>query len=344
MAQLTYKSAGVDIDLKQSLIADFSRLAKRTSGVHVLEGIGGFGAVIGLNGAARMRSPVLVAGTDSVGTKLKVAVATGRHDTVGIDCVAMCVNDIICTGAKPLFFLDYIGIGKLKANVALELVKGVAEGCAQAGMSLVGGETAQLPGLYRPGEYDLVGFAVGIAERGRIPKPERISAGDVLIGLSSNGLHSNGFSLARKVILERAKLKLETRVPELGSTIADELLRPTRIYAKTVLRMFDRFRIKGLANITGGGVPENLPRVLPKNLRAKIRRGTWPIPPIFTLISRLGNISRAEMDRTFNNGLGMVAVVGPGVADSVIRFLRRNRQPAFMIGELTKGRPGVEFC
>src|SRR5271157_1091366 len=257
---MTYKAAGVDIALKQSLIPLFGSMARTTAGAHVIGGVGGFGALVGLNEARRMRAPVLVAGTDSVGTKLKIACATGRHDSVGIDCVAMCVNDIICHAAKPLFFLDYIGIGKLDARIAQDLIRGVARGCEQAGASLVGGETAQLPGMYRPGEYDLVGFAVGVAERGSIPVPARMRAGDVLVALASSGLHSNGFSLARRVLLEHAKLKLNARVPELGCTLADELLRPTRIYAKTATELFHRFRIKGLANITGGGLIENIPR------------------------------------------------------------------------------------
>ena len=321
----------------------FRRLAQPTLSARVMAGIGGFGAVIGLEDAPRMRSPVLVAGTDGVGTKLRIAFATGRHDTVGIDCVAMCVNDLICTGAKPLFFLDYIGIGKLDQKIALDLVKGIARGCAEAGASLVGGETAQLPGMYREGEYDLVGFAVGIAERGRIPSPRRLRAGDVLIGLASNGLHSNGYSLARKVLLERGRLKLAARIPELGCTLADEMLRPTRIYARIAAELFQRFTIKGLANITGGGVIENLPRVLPANLSAQVERGSWPIPPIFDLIARIGKVGQSEMDRTFNNGLGMIAIVGASEADAAAAYLRRRRQPAYVIGELRRGPRGVIF-
>ena len=340
-SRLTYKSAGVDIDLKESLIPLFRRLARPTRGAHVLEGIGGFGAIIGLDGAAKMRAPVLVAGTDGVGTKLKIAFATGRHDTIGIDCVAMCVNDIVCHNARPLFFLDYIGCGKLDQRLAIAIVKGISKGCAQAGMALVGGETAQMPGLYKPGEYDLAGFAVGLAERSRIPNPSKMRAGDAVIGLASAGLHSNGFSLARKVLLERARLKLNARVAELGCTLGDELLCPTRIYAKTALELFDRFAVKGLANITGGGVLENLPRVMPKNLHATIRRGTWPVPPIFELIARLGKIEQSEMDRTFNNGLGMVAVVAPEQAEAVVKQLRSRKQHAFVIGEVTRGTRGV---
>jgi phosphoribosylformylglycinamidine cyclo-ligase len=335
----TYKEAGVDIDLKERLVPLFRRLAGRTDGAQVLGGVGGFGALIGLDHA--MRAPVLVAGTDGVGTKLKIAVATGRHDTVGIDCVAMCVNDIICSAARPLFFLDYIGIGKLKSKVVLDLVKGVVKGCEQAGASLVGGETAQLPGLYGEGEYDLVGFAVGIVERDHLPDPRSLRSGDVLIGLASSGLHSNGYSLARHVLLERAGLKLSRRIPELGCTLAQELLRPTRIYARIALDLFRNHGLKALANITGGGVIENLPRVLPASLSARIERGSWPVPAIFGLIARLGEVSHTEMDRTFNNGLGMVGIFAAGDAARALDHLQRNRQPAYVIGELRKGVGGV---
>jgi phosphoribosylformylglycinamidine cyclo-ligase len=343
-ARLTYKSAGVDIDLKERLIPLFGRLAGATRGAQVLEGIGGFGAIIGLDGAKKMKAPVLVAGTDGVGTKLKIAFATDRHDTIGIDCVAMCVNDIVCHNARPLFFLDYIGCGKLNQRLALAIVKGVAKGCAEAGMALVGGETAQMPGLYRPGEYDLAGFAVGLADRSRIPNAAKMRVGDTVIGLASVGLHSNGYSLARKVLLERAKLKLHARVAELGGTLGDELLRPTRIYAKTALELFDRFKIKGLANITGGGVIENLPRVMPANLRAKLRRGSWTVPPIFDLIARLGKIEQSEMDRTFNNGLGMVAIAGRDQAEAIVKHLRSRKQRAYIIGELVRGPRGVTIA
>jgi phosphoribosylformylglycinamidine cyclo-ligase len=343
MSKLTYKAAGVDIDLKERLIPMFRALTRPTLSRDVIGGVGGFGAMIGLNGVAKMRAPVLVAGADGVGTKLKVAFATGRHDTIGIDCVAMCVNDIICHNARPLFFLDYIGCGKLDARVAVAIVEGLARGCALAGASLVGGETAQMPGLYRRGEYDLAGFAVGVSERSRIPRPAAMRAGDVLIGLASSGLHSNGFSLAREVLIERAKLKLGRRVAELGCTLADELLRPTTIYAKLAAELFDRHAIKGLANITGGGLLENLPRILPAGLYAEVRRGSWTIPPIFDLIVKLGKIEQAEMDRTFNNGLGMVAVAAPDRAESIVRFLKRRLQPAMIIGMLRAGKRGVKF-
>jgi phosphoribosylformylglycinamidine cyclo-ligase len=342
-SSLTYKSAGVDIDLKERLIPLFRNLARPTLGREVLGGVGGFGALIKMNGAAKLRSPVLVAGADGVGTKLKIAFATGRHDTIGIDCVAMCVNDIICHNARPFFFLDYIGCGKLDAKVAVEIVDGLARGCALAGASLVGGETAQMPGVYKKGEYDLAGFAVGVAEHDRIPHPASMRAGDVLIGLASSGLHSNGFSLAQKVLLERAQLKLNGRVFDLGSTLADELLRPTTIYAKIAAELFDHCGIKGLANITGGGIPENLPRILPQRLRAEIRRGSWAVPPIFELIRSLGRIDQAEMDRTFNNGIGMIAVVAHHRAARTLSFLKQHKQPAFLIGELKPGRLKVTF-
>jgi phosphoribosylformylglycinamidine cyclo-ligase len=343
MARLTYKAAGVDIELKERLVPHIRQLARRTSGAHVLGGVGGFGALVSLDGAARMRSPVLVSGTDGVGTKLKIAFATGRHDTIGIDCVAMCVNDIICHNARPLFFLDYIGCGKLDSKTALAIVEGVARGCTLAGASLVGGETAQMPGIYKRGEYDLAGFAVGLAERRRIPRPEHIRAGDILIGLASNGLHSNGFALARKVLLERAKLKLDAHIPDLGCLLADELLRPTEIYAKLAAQLFDHFAIKALANITGGGIPENLPRVMPSHLACEICRDTWPVPPIFQLIARLGKLAQSEMDRTFNNGIGMVAISSPARAGEIMKFLKRRKQPAFVIGRVVRGPRGVKF-
>jgi phosphoribosylformylglycinamidine cyclo-ligase len=339
---MTYKAAGVDIALKQSLIPLFGSIAKSTSGAHVIGGVGGFGALIGLDGARKMRAPVLVAGTDSVGTKLMLAFATGRHDTVGIDCVAMCVNDIICHAARPLFFLDYIGAGKLEKKIALDLVKGVARGCDQAGMSLVGGETAQLSGLYKRGEYDLAGFAVGIVEQSKIPQPANVRPGDVLVGLASSGLHSNGFSLVRRV-LQSAKLKLGAHVAELGCTLGEELLRPTLIYAKVAVELFERFKINGLANITGGGVLENLPRVMPANTHAILERGSWPTLPIFGLLQRLGKIKRSEMDRTFNNGLGMVAIVPAGEADRVVAHLRHRKFAAHVVGEVTRGKRGVSI-
>ncbi len=335
----TYKEAGVDIELKESLIPLFRKIAVRTGsrgGARVIGGVGGFGALVAFNAAKKMRSPVLVSGTDGVGTKLKIAQALGRHDTIGIDCVAMCVNDIICHAAKPLFFLDYIGTGKLDQRVAVEIVEGVAQGCELAGISLVGGETAQLADVYQPGEYDLAGFAVGVVERAKIPNPKSVRAGDVLIGLASSGLHSNGYSLVRKIIAER-EVRLDQRLEEIGCTLADELLRPTAIYAKIAVELFAKCKLKGLANITGGGILENLPRVMPEKLQAIIERASWPVPPIFDFIQRLGAIDQEEMDRTFNNGLGMVAIVARENADRVMSLLRRRKCRAYIIGEIRRG-------
>jgi phosphoribosylformylglycinamidine cyclo-ligase len=335
----TYKEAGVDIELKESLIPLFRKIAVGTGSrgsARVIGGVGGFGALVAFGAAKKMRSPVLVSGTDGVGTKLKVAQALGRHDTIGIDCVAMCVNDIICHAAKPLFFLDYIGTGKLERQVAVKIVEGVAQGCALAGISLVGGETAQLAEVYQPGEYDLAGFAVGVVERSEIPNPKKIRPGDVLIGLASSGLHSNGYSLARKVIAER-EVRLNQRIEELGCTMADELLRPTTIYAKIAVELFAKFKIKGLANITGGGIVENLPRVMPEKVQAIVERGSWPVPPIFPLLQSMAGIDQTEMDHTFNNGLGMVAIVASADADRVMKHLRRRKCAAYIIGEVRRG-------
>jgi phosphoribosylformylglycinamidine cyclo-ligase len=342
-ARMTYKDAGVDIGLKESLIPMFRSIAARTSRAHVIGGVGGFGAIIDLIGVAKMRRPVLVAGTDSVGTKLKIAFKLDRHDTVGIDCVAMSVNDIICHAARPMFFLDYIGIGKLRRGVALEIVKGVARGCELAGASLVGGETAQLSDLYAPGEYDLAGFAVGVADRAQIPKPARVKPGDVVIALESSGLHSNGYSLARRVLLEHRKMKLGARVAELGCTLGEEMLRPTTIYALATCAMFERGSIKALANVTGGGVPENLPRVMPAGTRAFIERGRWPVPPIFDLIARSGNVDRAEMERTFNVGIGMVAIAAARTADRAIEIARKHGHRAHVVGEIRRGQRAAVF-
>jgi phosphoribosylformylglycinamidine cyclo-ligase len=258
----------------------------------------------------------------------------------------MCVNDIICHNARPLFFLDYIGCGKLDPRVATAIVEGIARGCMLAGAGLVGGETAQMPGLYQKGEYDLAGFAVGIAERSKIPRPAALRAGDVIIGLASNGLHSNGFSLARKVLLERGRLRLGQRIAELGCALSDELLRPTTIYARIAAELFEKCAIKGLANITGGGIPENLPRILPAGLYAEIHRGSWQIPPIFDLIRRSGRLEQAEMDRTFNNGVGMIAIVAARDADTALAYLKRRRASrvgASIIGRLRRGARGVTF-
>lgn len=342
MAKLTYKDAGVDVEGARRLVASVASMARKTARPGLMGGIGGFGGLFDLT-RVRRRRPVLVSSTDGVGTKLKVAFMADRHDTVGIDLVAMGVNDIITQAAEPLFFLDYFATGKLEPATFRAVVGGVAEGCRLAGCALLGGETAEMPSFYKDGEYDLAGFAVGVVEKDRIPDPRAVRTGDVIIGLPSTGLHSNGYSLAQKALLEAGKLRLNSRVADLGCSLADELLKPTRIYAGLVRGLTARHQVKGIAHVTGGGLVENLPRVLPPGLRAWVRRGSWSVPPIFHLIARLGGVSQAEMDRTFNNGIGMVLVVGADAAGGVERALRRRREPHAVIGEVRKGRRGVSF-
>lgn len=342
MAKLTYKDAGVDIEGANRLVRSIASVARKTARPGLMGGIGGFGGLFDLS-RVRVRRPVLVSSTDGVGTKLKIAFMADRHDTVGIDLVAMGVNDILTQAAEPLFFLDYFATGKVEPATFRAVVGGVAEGCRQAGCALLGGETAEMPSFYADGEYDLAGFSVGVVEKDRIPDPRAVRAGDVVIGLPSSGLHSNGYSLARKVLLDTAGLKLKSRVADLGKSLADELLTPTRIYASLIRALGARHRIKGIAHITGGGLVENLPRVLPTGLRAWLRRGSWPVPAVFDLVARLGHVEQAEMDRTFNNGIGMALVVGAEDAPGVERALRRRREPYAVIGEIRKGRRGVSF-
>ena len=337
---LTYAKAGVSIAAGDELVRRIGPIAKKTRLPEVIAGVGGFSALFDLKRRG-YRHPILVSSTDGVGTKLKIAFMTGIHDTVGIDLVAMGVNDILTQGAAPLFFLDYFVCGKLDVNIAEAVVRGIAAGCLEAGCALIGGETAEHPGDFPKGEYDLAGFVVGVLEKNRIINPALIAAGDVLIGIPSSGLHSNGYSLARKVLLEHGRLKLRQRVPELGRTLGEELLEPTRIYAKITRRLFRRFPIKGAAHITGGGITGNLPRVLPKGRRAVIERGSWPVPPVFDLIQKLGRVAQAEMDSTFNNGLGLIVVVDQKSADGVIRSLRQIGENAFVIGEIRKGLRGA---
>lgn len=339
---LTYKKAGVDIAAADRLVSRIRRIAAKTARPGLLEGVGGFSGLFDFT-ARRYRHPVLVSSTDGAGTKVKVAIMMNVHDTIGIDLVAMGVNDVLTRGAEPLFFLDYFVCGKLNVGVAAAVIQGVAEGCRQAGCVLIGGETAEHPGDYADGQYDLAGFAVGVVEKDRLPDPERIVPGDLLLGLHSTGLHSNGYSLARKVLLELKGLKLRDRISDLGRTLGGELLEPTRIYAKIVRRLVQNHSIKGIAHITGGGIPGNLPRILPRGRKALIKRQSWPVPPIFELIRRSGDISRAEMDRTFNNGLGMILVIEKKDVDRVERSLKKMREKYSMIGEIKKGERGVEF-
>lgn len=333
MAALDYKGAGVDIDAGNEFVRKISPLARETFRSGVLAGLGGFGALFSLS-EFKLKEPVLVSSTDGVGTKLKIAFRTGLHSTVGIDLVAMCANDVVVQGAEPLFFLDYLATGKLEPSVHVEILRGVAEGCKQAGCALVGGETAELPGMYRAGEYDLAGFCVGIAERSALLDGSGVRPGDVLLGLASSGLHSNGYSLVRKIFLERLRWKLDRYVPELGRSLGEELLIPTRIYVKSLLRLLGRIRVKALAHITGGGLMENLPRVLPRGCRAVLRRGSWDVPAVFDLIKERGKVSEKEMLRVFNNGIGMVIVLEQEAVEDAMELLTQCGERAFLIGRI----------
>ncbi|MGK3988450.1 phosphoribosylformylglycinamidine cyclo-ligase [Sorangium sp. So ce136] len=331
---VTYREAGVDIDAGDALVERIKRLAKPTRTPEVLADVGGFAGLCMLPGG--LSEPVLVSGTDGVGTKLKVAFATGVHDTVGIDLVAMCVNDVLTVGARPLFFLDYFATGKLDVDVGEAVVRGIADGCKQAGCALIGGETAELPGMYADGEYDLAGFSVGVVERSRILDGKRIAAGDAVIGVASSGLHSNGYSLARRVLEKEMGLRMGDRVDELGATVGEALLTPTRIYARaiTALLAASGDAVRGLSHITGGGLPGNLPRVLPDGLGARLDLGSYQRPAVFQVLQRGGPVEEAEMRRTFNLGVGLVAVVEKGAADRAIEALTGSGERAWVLGEV----------
>ena len=332
----TYRDAGVDIDAGDALVDRIRPLAARTLRPEVLSGVGGFGGLFALP-PGRWKEPVLVAGTDGVGTKLKVAFAAGRHRTIGIDLVAMSVNDVLTSGAEPLFFLDYFATSRLDVEQAAEVVAGVAEGCLQAGCTLLGGESAELPGFYGKGEYDLAGFCVGVVERSRILDGRRIRPGDALLGLGSSGLHSNGYSLARRVLLEDARLDLEAQVEGLGRPLVDALLEPTRIYVRDVLALNEAVDLRGLAHITGSGIPGNLPRCLPDGTRAVLDASCWPRPPIFDVIARLGGVDGEEMFRTFNMGLGLICVLPRADVPAALALLGRRGVPAWEVGRVEAG-------
>lgn len=335
MDELTYKAAGVDIDRGDALVKSIRGMAKSANRAGVLGDIGGFGGLFRLN-AKRYKDPVLVSSTDGVGTKLKIAQRLNQHDTIGIDLVAMCVNDVVVTGAEPLFFLDYLATGKLESSVILEILKGIVKGCKEAGCALIGGETAEMPDFYGEDQYDLAGFSVGAVEKTRIIDGKGIKTGDVLVGIPSSGIHSNGLSLARRVILEKAGLKLEDAFQGGRMTIGEELLRPTRIYVKLLLDIIKRIRVRGIIHVTGGGLTGNLPRILPKHLSAVIHGGTWKIPPVFPFIQKEGKISDSEMRRVFNMGIGMVLIMEPGDMSRLRRLLSNKNEPFFIIGEVAK--------
>jgi phosphoribosylformylglycinamidine cyclo-ligase len=335
-ASLSYRDAGVDIDAGDQLVENIKPFARRTLRDGVLAGIGGFGALFEV--PKRYREPVLVSGTDGVGTKLKLAFHLNRHDTIGIDLVAMSVNDILVLGAEPLFFLDYFACGKLAVDTATQVVKGIAAGCQQAGCALIGGETAEMPGMYPAGEYDLAGFAVGVVEKSGIIDGTGIVAGDVVLGLASSGAHSNGYSLVRK-IMETSGMDLSSDFD--GRTLGEALLAPTRIYVRPVLAAMRAVRIKGLAHITGGGLVENVPRVLPANVKAVLAKNAWPQPQLFGWLQRNGNVAEAEMHRVFNCGIGMVAIVAADDAGRAQQALEREGESVFSIGEI-RARAGDE--
>jgi phosphoribosylformylglycinamidine cyclo-ligase len=332
---LTYRDAGVDIDAGDELVERIKPLVKRTQRPEVLAGIGGFGALVGL--PQRYREPVLVSGTDGVGTKLRLAIDTGRHDTIGIDLVAMCVNDVAVQGAEPLFFLDYYATGKLDVNVAQSVVAGIAEGCHQAGCALVGGETAEMPGMYHGGDYDLAGFCVGVVERSGIIDGSKVAPGDAIIGMASSGAHSNGYSLIRKLV-QVAGADASTQLD--GRPLFDRLLAPTRIYVKSMLALAEAMPVHGFAHITGGGITDNIPRVLPEGIEAVLQRKAWAPNPLFDWLAAAGNIDAAEMYRTFNCGIGMIAVVAADKADAALALLRARGEDASLIGEIRKGDRG----
>ncbi len=331
--ELTYADAGVNIDKANKLICTINEIAKQTSRPGVLGEIGGFGGLFSLN-LANLERPVLVSSTDGVGTKLKIAFMLDKHDTVGIDLVAMCINDIIVQGAKPLFFLDYLSMGKLDNDRAAAIIKGIAEGCKQAKCALIGGETAEMPGFYQNEEYDLAGFAVGIVDNSKIIDGTEIRVGHKLIGLASSGLHSNGYSLVRKLCFDILKLKLDEKIPELGKTLGEELLTPTRIYTEPILSLIKDLPVHGLAHITGGGIVDNILRIIPKACNIMIRKGSWEVPPIFSFLQEAGNIPEAEMMRAFNNGIGMVVVVPDHVSEDLQQRLAAMNEKAFLIGEV----------
>ncbi|OGW67521.1 MAG: phosphoribosylformylglycinamidine cyclo-ligase [Nitrospirae bacterium RIFCSPLOWO2_02_FULL_62_14] len=338
----TYKQSGVDIDAGNEFVRRIKPFVRSTFRPEVLTDLGGFGGLFKLQ-ADRYKEPVLVSGTDGVGTKLKIAFLMDKHDTVGIDLVAMCVNDIIVSGAEPLFFLDYFATGKLAVSKGEAVVRGIAEGCKQAGCALIGGETAEMPSFYPEGEYDLAGFAVGVVDKPKIIDGATIKPGDVLVGLASTGLHSNGFSLARRALFEDGGLDVRSKLTDLDRPLGEVLLTPTRIYAKQVLALAAEFHVKGIAHITGGGLTENLPLVFPKNCKARLRRGSWPVPQIFPLIKKIGRVDEAEMYRVFNMGIGLVLIVSAGDADAVIAKAAALGDAGYKIGEMVSGEPGVEY-
>jgi phosphoribosylformylglycinamidine cyclo-ligase len=336
-----YEEAGVNIEAGYEAVSRMKKHVQKTIRPGVLGGLGGFGGMFDLS-VLNLKEPVLVSGTDGVGTKLMLAFMMDRHDTIGIDAVAMCVNDIVVQGAEPIYFLDYIACGKAEPARIEAIVKGIADGCEQAGCALVGGETAEMPGMYSEEEYDLAGFAVGAVEKSAIITGQDIKQGDVLIGLASSGIHSNGYSLVRKLFLEKAGMALTDQVEELGCTLGEELLRPTKIYVKSILSALKKFPLKGLAHITGGGFIENIPRMLPEGLGAQLQEENWEVPSVFKLMETIGELDRTEMYNIFNMGTGMVIAVDEKDAGAVIEYFNSIGEKAYKIGVVTS-QPGIEI-
>ncbi len=340
--KLTYKDSGVDKEAGYKQVSLIKEFVKETYTEGVLTDVGGFAGLFQLDKEA-YEEPVLVSGTDGVGTKLKIAFMMDKHNTIGEDCVAMCVNDILCQGAKPLFFLDYIATGKLEPEKMAKIVEGVANGCKKGGCALIGGETAEMPGFYKEDEYDMAGFSVGVVDKKKIIDGSTIKEGDLILGLPSSGIHSNGYSLVRK-ILDVANVKLDKYIEELGSTVGEELLKPTRIYTTPVYELVQKFNIKGLSHITGGGLYENIPRVLPEGLTAILDTSKIDIPYIFNLLKKWGNIDIDEMYHTFNMGIGMVLIVDKEDSNEIINFLKEKEEKAIVLGEIVKGEERIRLC
>ncbi|MGD9568903.1 MAG: phosphoribosylformylglycinamidine cyclo-ligase [Sedimentibacter sp.] len=341
--KLTYKDAGVDIHAGYETVRLIKDYVKKTYTKGVMSDIGGFGGMFAIN-KDEYEEPVLVSGTDGVGTKLMIAFKTDIHDTIGEDAVAMCVNDVICQGAKPLFFLDYIATGKLDPQKASDIVKGVASGCIKAGAALIGGETAEMPGLYSEGEYDIAGFCVGIVDKKKIINGSKIVEGDILIGIPSSGIHSNGYSLVRKVFFDHKNYNVNDYIEELGCTLGEALMVPTRIYPKLIMDLITKFEIKGMSNITGGGFYENIPRMFPEGITADIETKNIEVLPIFKLMQKEGNIDNEEMYSTFNMGIGMVLAVSKVIANEVVEYLHSVGEKAVIIGKTVKREGGLKIC
>ncbi|MEQ8152916.1 MAG: phosphoribosylformylglycinamidine cyclo-ligase [Smithellaceae bacterium] len=331
----TYKDSGVDIDKANDFVERIKPLIKTTARKEVISGIGGFGGLFRFD-YSKFKSPILVSSTDGVGTKLKIAHLMDKHDTIGIDLVAMSVNDVVVQGAEPLFFLDYLATGKIEVEKSVKIVEGVVAGCKQAGCTLIGGETAEMPGFYKDGEYDLAGFCVGVVDSEKLIDGSTISVNDRIIGVASSGLHSNGFSLARKILLDDAKLQVTDRVSGLAKTIGEELLEPTRIYVKPILNLLKNFNVKGLVHITGGGFYDNIPRIIPQSCRCIISGNSWEIPPVFQVMKEIGKVDEKEMFRVFNMGIGMMIVVPEKESEEVAHRLEVLGEKAYIIGTVEK--------